>query len=78
MNLVEEDAIQFASLHLEGDALKWWQYGVISQMYFHITSFNEFARQLVKRFDRKKENDYFQDFTSLSQHGEVDEYVIEF
>jgi len=23
-NMVEEDAIHFASLHFEGDALKWW------------------------------------------------------
>lgn len=26
-NLIEEDAIYFASLHLEGDALEWWRHG---------------------------------------------------
>lgn len=77
-NLVEEDAIHFASLHFEGDALEWWRHGVISQNYFNITFFDEFARRLVKRFDRKKEDDYFQDLTSLRQLGVVDEYVVEF
>lgn len=69
-NMVEEDAIHFASLHFEGDTLERWQHVVISQGYSLITSFDEFARRLVKRFDRKKENDYFQDLTSLRQHGE--------
>jgi len=32
----------------------------------------------VKRFDRKKENDYFRDLTTLRQSGAVDEYVTEF
>lgn len=53
LSMVEEDAIKFASLHLEGDALEWWQHGVISQGYALITSFNEFIRSIVKRFNRK-------------------------
>lgn len=32
-NMVEEDAIHFASLHFEGDALEWWRHKVISQNY---------------------------------------------
>lgn len=64
-SMVEEDAIHFASLHLEGDALEWWQHGVISQGYSLITSFDEFVRRLAKRFDWKKENDYFRDLMAL-------------
>lgn len=63
-NLVEEDVMHFASLHLEVDALEWWCHGVINQGYSHITSFDEFIRRLVNRFDRK-EDDYLQDLTSL-------------
>lgn len=29
-NMLEEDAIHLVSLHFEGDALKWYQHGVIS------------------------------------------------
>jgi len=57
-SMVEEDAMHFASLHLEGDALEWWWYGTVSQGYSLITTFDEFARRVVKRFDRK-EDDYF-------------------
>lgn len=65
LNMVEEDAIHFASLHFEGDALEWWQHEVINEGYSLITSFDELVRQLVKRFDWKEENDYFEDLTSL-------------
>jgi len=49
-NMVEEDVIYFTSLHFESDALKWWYHGVIIHDYSLITSFNEFARWMVKRF----------------------------
>lgn len=77
-NMVEEDAIHFVSLYFEGDALEWWRHGLTSQNYSNITSFDEFARRLVKRFDRKKEDDCFRDLTSLRQSEAVDEYVAEF
>jgi len=57
--MMEEEAINFASLHLEADTLEWWLHGMLSQGYAHITTFEEFTRKLVKRFDQKKENDYF-------------------
>lgn len=60
-NMLEEDAIHFASLHFEWDALEWWQHGVIGKDYSHISSFDEFAQRLVKQFDRKRENDDFKE-----------------
>lgn len=68
--MVEEDAIHFACLHFEGDALEWWQHVVIGEDYSNITSFDEFARRLGKRFDWKRKNDYFRDLTSLRQQGQ--------
>lgn len=38
---------------------------MISQGYENISSFDEFARKLLKRFDRKRENDYFKDLIML-------------
>lgn len=63
--MMEEEAIDFASLHLEGDALEWWHHGIANQDYANIITFKEFTRRLVRRFDRKKKNDYFQELNSL-------------
>lgn len=52
-SMTEEEAINFASLHFDGDALEWWHHGMSSEGHGSITSFEEFTRQLVKRFDRK-------------------------
>lgn len=46
--------------------------------YSHISTFDEFARRLAKRFDRKREVDYFRDLTALRPFGVVDEFMIEF
>lgn len=76
-SMVKEEAINFTSLHFEGDVLKWWHHGMASQGYAHIITFEEFTRRLVKRFDRKKENDYFRELNSLRQTETVDEFVTE-
>jgi len=44
-SMMEEEAINFASLHLEGDALEWWCHGMVSQGYAHITTFEEFTKR---------------------------------
>lgn len=48
-----------------------------SQGYAHITTFEEFTRRLVRRFDQK-ENDYLWELNSLRQGEIVDEFVTEF
>lgn len=64
-SMTEEEAINFSSLHFDGDALEWWRHGMSNQGYKSITSFEEFTRRLMKRFDRKRENDYFRDLNAL-------------
>ena len=76
--MLEEDEVNFASLHLKGDALEWWRHGMVSQGYSHISTFDEFARRVVKRFDQKREDNYFRDLTALRQSGAVDEFVMKF
>lgn len=76
--MVEEDANHFASLQFEGDAIEWWKNGMIIQDYSYIASFDEFCWRLVKRFDRKRENDYFRELIYLKQQGVVDDYVSKF
>jgi len=41
--MMEEEDINFESLHLEGDALEWWHHGMVIQGYAHITTFEEFT-----------------------------------
>lgn len=77
-SMVEEEAINFASFHIEGDALEWWHHGMVSQGYAYITMFKEFIRWLVKRFNQKKENDYFKYLNLLRQTEIVEELVIDF
>lgn len=77
-SMTEEEAINFASLHFDGDALEWWRHGMSNQGYGSITSFKEFTRQLVKKFDQKWENNYFWDLNALRQTNTVDEFVVEF
>lgn len=40
---MEEDAIHFASLHLEGDTIEWWWHGTLTHGYSLITMFDEFV-----------------------------------
>lgn len=47
----EEDAIRFATLHLEGAAHEWWYYGLITLGHNHITTYAEFIDRLIERFD---------------------------
>lgn len=40
--MMEEDAIRFATLHLDGIVYEWWQYGMATQGHGAITSFDVF------------------------------------
>ena len=50
LSMTKEEAINFASLYFDGDALEWCHHGISNQGYSSITSFEEFTRWLVKRF----------------------------
>ena len=51
--MVEEDALRMAILHLEGEANDWWFHGLKTLGHDHISSYEEFSKALVERFDRK-------------------------
>ena len=42
-SMTEEDALQFAILHLEGTTHDWWHHGLITQGHQNITSYEEFS-----------------------------------
>ena len=53
------------TLHLEGDASDWWFHGLITLGNDIVTTFEEFTRGLVNRFDRKDPYMSFEDLSHL-------------
>lgn len=51
----EEDAIKFATLHLDGVAHKWWYHGLATLGHNLITTYVEFINKLIERFDLRIE-----------------------
>lgn len=76
--MIEEDAIKFAILHLEGVAHDWWHHGLITQGHQNVTTFDDFTGKLFERFDQKYPERYFKELTQFRQQGSVEDYVAEF
>ena len=76
--MTEEDALQFAILHLEDTTHDWWHQGLITQGHQNITSYEEFSQKLIKRFDRKHPQENFKKLTQLRQQGTIEDYIKEF
>jgi hypothetical protein len=74
----ESKAINFITLHLEGEAHKWWYHGLVSLGHNHITSYLEFNENLMERFDRRDLELHFKDLTQLRQTGSVKAFITEF
>ena len=76
--MIEEDALQFAIVHLEGAAHDWWTHGHISLGHKDVKSYEEFSQNLMSRFDDKDTEWYFQELTQLRQIGTVEGYARKF
>ncbi|KAH9293543.1 hypothetical protein KI387_041248, partial [Taxus chinensis] len=74
----EQEAIQFATLHLEGVAYDWWHHGLVTQGHELLQSYRDFSERLIARFDRKDVELYYRDLAQLRQSGHVDSYINEF
>ena len=46
--MIEEDALQFSILHLEGTTHEWWYNGLLSLGHQNINSYQEFSQKLIK------------------------------
>ena len=49
----EVEAIKITTLHFEGEAHNWWFHGLSTLGHINVTTYSEFTRILVERFDRK-------------------------
>ena len=49
--VLEMGAIKISVLHLEGEAHDWWSHGLSILGHANVTTYSEFTRRLVERFD---------------------------
>ena len=68
----EEDAIRFATLHLEGATHKWWYHGLVTLGHNLITTDEEFTNRLIERFDVKDPKVSFRELAQLKQNCSLD------
>jgi hypothetical protein len=76
--MTESEAISFSTLHLEGEAHEWWYHGLVTLGHSHITSYREFTKRLMDRFDRRDPEIHFRDLAQLRQTGTTDTFILEF
>jgi hypothetical protein len=76
--MTETEAISFATLHLEGEAHKWWNHGMVTLGHTHITSYMDFTERLMDKFDRRDPEIHFRDLDQLRQNGTAEAFITEF
>ncbi|KAH9311173.1 hypothetical protein KI387_026208, partial [Taxus chinensis] len=76
--MAEEEAIKFATLHLDGVAHEWWYHGLVTLGHRSITTYDEFTTRLIERFEKKDPEIHFRELAQLRQYGTVDAYIMEF
>ena len=76
--MAETEAIQVATLHLDGEAQDWWFHGMFILGHSTMTTYAEFTRRLIKRFDRRDPEEYFVELTRLKQTGSPETYIADF
>ena len=63
---------------MEGDASDWWFHGLKILGHDMVTTYEEFTRILVNRFDIRDPNMSFKDLSQLKQSGTPNAYIAEF
>jgi hypothetical protein len=76
--MTETKAINFATLHLEGEAHKWWYHGLVALGHSRITSYREFTDRLMYKFDKKDPEIHFRDLAQLRQTGTAEAFITDF
>jgi hypothetical protein len=76
--MIETEAINFVTLHLEGEAHEWWYHGLVTLGHSRITSYREFTDRLMDRFERKDPEIHFRDLAQLRQTGTTEAFITDF
>jgi hypothetical protein len=73
--MTETEAINFSTLHLEGEAHEWWYHGLVALGHSRITSYREFTERLMDKFDRRDPEIHFKDLAQLRQTGTTEAFI---
>ncbi|XP_059073754.1 uncharacterized protein LOC131874408 [Cryptomeria japonica] len=76
--MLEEDAIKYAALHLDGSAHEWWHHGMVTLAHNQIDTYAEFTERLIDRFDMKDPELHFMELAQLRQWGPINSYISDF
>lgn len=52
-HMPKEEAIKYVAIHLDGSAHGWWHHGMVTLGHSQITSYKEFTKKLIERFDTR-------------------------
>jgi len=74
----EAEAIKLATLHLDGEAWDWWFHGMVTLGHSTVTTYAEFTRRLMERFDRRDPEQCFAELTRLKHRGSLETYIVNF
>eukprot|EP00253_Pinus_taeda_P033610 PITA_33610 len=74
----EAEAIKVATLHLDGKAQDWWFHVMVTLEHSTVTTYAEFTRRLIERFDRRGPEQHFVELTRLKQTGSPKTYITDF
>lgn len=66
-SMPEEDAIKFATLHLDGVAHEWWYHGLVTLGHILVNTYAEFTNKMIKIFDTKFPEVKFRELAQLKQ-----------
>ena len=72
------EAIRIVVLHLKGEAHDWWFHGSSTLGHANVTTYSEFTRRLMERFDRRDPEAPFMGLENLKQSGNPKTYISEF
>jgi len=74
---MEMDAIKFYTLYLEGNAHEWFYHRMTTLRHAKITSYVDFTKRLIDRFDQGDPKLHFHELTQLKQEGTGEEFIEE-
>eukprot|EP00253_Pinus_taeda_P027462 PITA_27462 len=74
----EAEAIKVATLRLDDKAQDWWFHGMVTLGHSTVTTYAEFTRRLMERFDRRDPKQHFVELTRLKQTGSPETYIADF
>ena len=76
--MTEVEAIKIATLHLEGEAHDWWFHGLTTMGHAGVTTYEDFTRRVLERFERRDSEEHFGELTWLKQTGSAKAYISKF